>query len=54
MDAKMVLPRIAVCAALLAGCDRMKEPVAAPKTEFSSVVRPVPSQVLSTPESSKK
>jgi len=43
----------ALCAALLAGCDRMKEPVAAPKTEFSSVVRPLPPQISSTPAASK-
>ena len=53
MDENLMLVCVAVCAALLAGCDRMKEPVAAPKTEFSSAVSPLPPQISSTSAASK-
>jgi hypothetical protein len=53
MNARLVLMCIALCAVLLAGCDRMMEPAEKPTAGVPTAVSQLPPQVASTPAASK-
>jgi len=53
MNAKLLLVSVVLGAALLAGCDRMKEPAAQPKVGVPAAMSQPPPQVPSTAAAGK-